>query len=353
MNITTERRPLTPVGGRSRRSVAETFSPRSAPTIRRSLQSRGSWKGDVKESLKAALAFADEDYEDDYNDSANPKKSKKATRHSTTSEKLSEEFKNLKTSKDSKDIRKDETSPSMAKSGIKKAQRTDSFDTIHSKKIKGKDKQRRGRKEDYTTNLPPTSSTSSSTANVSMSRGTKKALKEGLKMEKKGRRDSFGTIHAKNIRKREHRQKEKEETLRSSSKDISPCLVERRPSLDDFTLYDDELLLNSSTPSSPLESSLKKLSSKLENLPDMGDSASRLCYSPGCLKKKGISKNKSFGSSSSGSVRFSDVSDTKEIDALEDSLASVMFYDSEEIGRFRNEAFLETCGLNPEEFADM
>ena len=87
---------------------------------------------------------------------------------------------------------------------------------------------------------------------------------------------------------------------------------------------------------------------RCKSLPDLGASASRILASPSCLG----GRCKSFDSSSQR-LRFSTKIDEHEIEALKEELSSVLFYNEDEIGTFRNEAFLESCGLDPADFADL
>ena len=49
-------------------------------------------------------------------------------------------------------------------------------------------------------------------------------------------------------------------------------------------------------------------------------------------------------------VRFSDEIDEKHISRLRQSCINEMFYMSDEFAAFRHEAFMEECGLNPDDF---
>jgi hypothetical protein len=54
----------------------------------------------------------------------------------------------------------------------------------------------------------------------------------------------------------------------------------------------------------------------------------------------------------SRSISFSDKVDSKEVPKLPRSQSADFFWDDEELASFRNEAFMESCGLDPADFEE-
>jgi hypothetical protein len=54
----------------------------------------------------------------------------------------------------------------------------------------------------------------------------------------------------------------------------------------------------------------------------------------------------------SRSISFSDKVDSKEVPKLLRSQSADFFWDDEELANFRNEAFMESCGLDPADFEE-